>query len=264
MKTKILLLLHFLAVPAARAEVTDSWREIGGNAVDWKESLPIWNKDRAVLVLDAPARTRLRAVFLPDPFPGQPVEVGRMAKELLHIFKNREECALTIDWLDGIPAGDHFRRSLSAGDGRVRSVSRIGTTTITRTVLGSRENDAVFIHLIADHPGALSFKVTLGAGPSGKIRRVDRRQLILIPETGPASHVWVLPFESDVEPDGDSITVRGEGEALIIWSLAASGAAPDVMAKLAKRHDPGHSPPDPTKIWQGVLAGHLKSAENSP
>ena len=72
----------------------------------------------------------------------------------------------------------------------------------------------------------------------------------------------------DVEPDGRSVTVRGEGEALIVWNFspgkATAAELAGTWARLAARHDPGHTPPDVSKVWHGVLEAHLKSAENSP
>ncbi|RYD33858.1 MAG: hypothetical protein EOP85_20380, partial [Verrucomicrobiaceae bacterium] len=158
-----------------------------------------------------------------------------------------------------------FSRAWKAGGKETRSTYRVGSTTVTRTVLASAGDDAVVIHLLADQPGALSFRVSI---PADGVKREDRRQLIATPETGPASHVWVIPFESDVEPDGNGVTVRGEGEAIIVWSFSPdkTGAAElaGTWKRLAERHDPGHNPPDVTKIWHGVAEDHRKSPENSP
>ncbi len=46
------------------------------------------------------------------------------------------------------------------------------------------------------------------------------------------AHLWVVPFESDVAPDGKSIIVRGEGQALILLSYAPG---PDAAKPLAAR-----------------------------
>ena len=154
----------------------------------------------------------------------------------------------------------------------IRSSYRLGGAKITRTVISDEADSAIFIHLITDHPGMLSFRVALSVSDAGQTEIVDRRQLVR-PATvslpnSLGAHVWVLPFESDVAPDGKSIVVRGEGEALVILTFANGSEAgkplAETLARLGNRHDPGHHPADPSKIWQGVLAGHLKSIENSP
>ena len=157
------------------------------------------------------------------------------------------EIELRIDFPPGEAAATGFARFLHAGTRSVRSRYKILRTTLTRTV--RVQDGVVFIHLIADKPGALTFRVTLD-----KARIEDRRQLI-----SPAAHVWVLPFESDVAGDGSSISVSGEGEALVLW-VFGTGERATTLARLGARHDPGHNPPDPAKIWAGVCA----SAENSP
>lgn len=248
-------------LPAAEQ---DGRMEADGEGKAWEQSLPIWNARRAALVLDSPALTRLRGALLPGPLPKSEAVAEKRAAELLETFKPENESGLVIEWLGADPVKD-FKRSWQPGGTQVRSVYRIGSTTIIRTVLASAADDAVFIHLLADQPGALSFRVSI---PADGVRREDRRQLVFTPETGPASHVWVIPFESDVEPDGQAVTVRGEGEALIVWNFspgkATAGELAGTWKRLAARHDSGHIPPDVSKVWHGALETHLKSAENSP
>ena len=157
------------------------------------------------------------------------------------------EIELRIDFPPGEAAATGFARFFHAGKRSVRSRYKILRTTLTRTV--RVQDGVVFIHVIADHPGALTFRVTLDGA-----RIEDRRQLI-----SPAAHVWVLPFESDVAGHGSSISVSGEGEALVLW-VFGTGERTTTLARLGARHDPGHNPPNPAKIWAGVSA----SAENSP
>ena len=171
--------------------------------------------------------------------------------------------ALDIAWLGNAEARD-FRRETHTG-GLTRSVQRSGSTTITRTVLASEKHGAIFIHFLADMPGALTFRVAHG-GPRGVEAHIeDRRQLILPPgKSSTGAHIRVLPFESDVTPGAHSITVRGEGEALVIWTYAPDQTPAETWEKLGDLHDPGHRPPDPAKIWRGVLEDALRAAENSP
>ena len=177
-----------------------------------------------------------------------------------------------IEWLFGDSKPVGFKRTFQPLAGIARSTHQIGSTTITRTVIAAEEEDAVFIHLIADQPGALSFRVTFGISGEGEAKIEDRRRFVRPAVADQpdslGAEVWVLPFESDVATEDDSIAVRGEGEAMILIAYAAARETTlplaETLARLGKRYDPGHLPPDPSKIWHGVLANHLKSAENSP
>jgi hypothetical protein len=257
-RAKTLLLAAAIA-PLAMAAGPE-WLEMAPVATEWKVAAPALDGKRAALVLDTPALTRLRAAVFPVPLT--------LTADLLGRFSDTPETSLKIEWLDGVAPADGFTRFFHRTDGRVQSRSRLGDTTITRTVIASDRDQAVFIHLLANKPGALSFRVTLETQSGAVFRIQDRRQLISSPAGGLASHVWVLPFESDVATEGHGIAVRGEGEALVIWSFATGTEAPEslakILAKLGERHDPGHSPPDPAKIWHGLLEARLKSIENSP
>ena len=250
---------------AAAEEV--AWLKIAAAPSAWSDASITANPQRAAFVLDSPTQTQLRGFVLAAPLlraVTEPEMRGRVA-DFFKIQPRQDEVNLTIAWLnlEGLVAG--FARAICPMDGRVQSVHKVGNTTITRTLIAPRDEDAIFIHLIADQPGALSFCVTLGGTAAADARIEDRRQLILPAGIGRlAAHVWVLPFESDVASEGHSISVRGEGEALIVWNYAVGKPLAATLSQLGTRYDPGHNPPDPAKIWHGVLANHLKSAENSP
>ena len=250
---------------AAADEV--AWLKIAAEPSAWSDASITANSQRVAFVLDSPAQTQLRGFVLAAPLARAVTELemrGQVA-DFFKILPRQDEVELKIDWLnlEGGVAG--FTRAFCPTDGRIRSVHKLGNTTITRTVIAARADDAIFIHLIADQPGALAFRVTLGGAAAADARIEDRRQLILPAGKGRlAAHVWVLPFESDVASEGHSISVRGEGEALIVWDDAVGKPLAATLSQLGTRYDPGHSPPDPAKIWHGVLANHLKSAENSP
>lgn len=245
--------------------------EINAKPRLWPDSLPLLTKQRSVLVLDMPVATHLRGFDVPSlrkPGLTEP-QIRAQIAGLFETLQAQEHVDLKIEWLAGDEQPVDFTRSILPANGVVRSSYRLGGTRITRTVIADEEEPAIFIHLIADKPGALSFRVLLGGA---NLRIEDRRQLVQpVIADAPASigaHVWVIPFESDVTPDGDSIVVRGEGEAMILLTYAAARETTqplaETLARLGKRYDPDHNPPDPAKIWHGVLADHLKSAENSP
>lgn len=165
---------------------------------------------------------------------------------------------LRIDWLNQNPAPRDFVRTLEHGI--AGSTHQLGTTRITRTILASAEDQAIFIHFLADKPGDLSFRATLvpPAG-TGEPRIEDRREIAWIgPEPTPAAaRAWIIPFESDVESEGSAILLRGEGECLLVLNFAETDSPPGSVAatwnRIAAAHDPGANPPDPSKVWQSVF-----------
>ena len=211
-----LLALTLLFVTAVRAEP------------EWVASVPghdarmiAAGESFAVLVRDSPKITKLR--FFPTPHPNED-PIGP---------------ELTVDW-EGIEPATEFSQVHAMGV--VRSTLRSNGTTITRTVLVNRRDRAVFIHLLANKPGALAFRV--GIGEAAKVE--NRRELVV---ADPAWRITVWPFESDVTPEAHAISVRGEGEALIVWNFGPA----NLCDELAKRYDPGSTPPNPAKIGHGLL-----------
>ena len=250
------------------------WVEISAKPRDWPDSLPLLTERRSAFVLDMPTASHLRGFAVSSPRKPALTEAGirEQVAGLLGKMPWQEKVDLKIDWLMGEERPVEFLRSFLPENGIARSSYRLDSAKITRTVIADETESAIFIHLISDKPGALSFRVILSVSKGGEPTIVDRRQLVIPPSPdAPGSlgaHVWVLPFESDVAPDGNSIVVRGEGEALVILTFATGSEAgkplAETLTRLGNRYDPGHLPADPSKIWHGVLAGHLKTIENSP
>ena len=157
-----------------------------------------------------------------------------------------------IDWLSGNATPENFRNRTAMPD-RLSSTHRLGKTTLTRTILASESADCILVHIHADQPGDVHFTARFDSKKPVKIQ--DRRQIIL-PGKEIHAQAWIIPFESDVSDDGRTITVSGEGEALIIVNLTPE---PDklpishTLTRLGAKYDPGHTPPNPHLIWQGVL-----------
>lgn len=247
--------------------------EIPSPPADWSTALPILSADRTLLVLDMPGQTRLRGYLAPwkPPAAATAPDIRKQTEEILATLPVDKKVDLKIEWLgEAVPEG--FQRTLFPTAGVARSRCRIAGATITRTVLVQPEDGSVLIHLLANKPGSLSFRVSLPTSGNGMTVIEDRRELTQsATDKDPAAHtahVWVIPFESDVSPDGDSIIVRGEGEALILLTYATGPRAAAAMAscwkKLGDLHNPGQSPPDPAVIWHAVLGDSRKSIENSP
>lgn len=226
------------------------------------------------LVLQDTAPGTLKAFPLPSP-PAKSGFFPKMAEipaEFSEVLGGKNSIILTVAWLGTEIPENWVSQYHHKTAGRITTYYRAGLTTITRTVLASPEEGAIFVHLHADQPGILSIKASVTSPLPHQVRVEDRRQLILSPKEGEEpscpSHVWVLPFESDVATEGESITIRGEGEALVVWAFGAPGTPATTLAETLKhlgdRHDPGHTPPNPSKIWHGVLENLPESAKDSP
>ena len=163
-----------------------------------------------------------------------------------------EAAVFRINWKSGgeTPAG--FAVS-EAKDGAITSTHRLGKTTVTRTILASTTADCILVHVIADQPGAVSFKAGYVTDHPTKIR--NRREIHLSGGKIQAQ-AWVIPFEADVHDDGKgTIFLNGEGEALIIFNLTADPETSPIsqtFARIGREHDPGRPPPDPHLIWEGL------------
>jgi len=159
---------------------------------------------------------------------------------------------LRIDWVNGTESPENFRNHPEK-DGSLVSTHLFGKTTLTRTILASAEDDCILIHVQADQPGPVNFTARFVSDEPVEIH--DRRQLILSGEKIHA-HAWIIPYESDVSDDGKStITLAGEGEALIILNLTAAAKKHPIantLTRLGEKYDPGHTPPNPHLIWEGV------------
>lgn len=223
----------------------------------------------AVLVHETAAKTRVLGFFGPPVGIKVPEAITRREEwnrakvAAMHSKPLPPHAILSIEWLNQNPPPTDF---VSGGDGQKTAVSslRMGTTHITRTVIST--GDAIILHFLADKPGDLSFRTSL-IPPDGKGEAAvkDRRELVWsAPEKdGPLARAWVIPFESDVETEGNAITLRGEGECLVIFNFASRdpGAkrVEDTWQRLIDAHDPGIEAADPTKIWNAIR----EKAENA-
>jgi Glycosyl hydrolase family 65, N-terminal domain len=238
----------------------------------WPDSLPLLTAERTVLVLDREEVTQFRgfARAVPRKRCLTEPEIRAQVAGLMETLPVKEGVELKIEWLSGGKAVG-FNRTVLTDEGALKSTYRVGSTTITRTMLADQEDGTIFLHLLADQPGALSFRVRLSIPGAAEPELVDRRQLVIpagqADRTG--AHVWVIPFESDVTREGNAISLMGEGEALILLTFAQGPKATSTLAgtlqRLGNRYDPGQVPADPSKIWRGVWEARVrKSVENSP
>lgn len=271
---KTCLALAVCLGPAAASEWSGLESGSRSDSPAWAGALPVTGRREAAFLLDSPAWTLLRGSLRPLPHFQilNPEQFRGQVADFFGPLPNVDAVDLKIQWFfQGMEVCD-FTRGVPDGEGRLRSTYRLGDTTVTRTVVGGAVGDAIFLHFLADKPGLLSFRASLSGAPPFKVQVEDRRGLILVPVGDPASRprseALVLPFEADVTRGDDFIEVRGEGEALIIWTYCAENVpgrrSIEIFSALGRQYDPGHSPPDPSRIWQGILANFPKSTDNSP
>jgi alpha-L-fucosidase 2 len=159
-----------------------------------------------------------------------------------------------FEWLDAAGPVTHYRRKLDLATGIATTTFNRNTAGFTATTFVSRPDDLLVLHLRADKPGFLSFRVRLTHGDAEPAIE-DRRILVL-----PQARAWVYPMESEVTPGDGEITVHGEGEALI---LVAATSDPAKTAQLPDRMKAlgfgGKEHPDIQAIWTGLLERQKKS-----
>lgn len=311
-------LLFIIATACAAANPLELWyRQPAGK---WEEALPVGNGRMGAMVFGDPKTERLQlnesTMWAKAPgddlvakgtpqdlkelreliFSGKVHEADRKVVDAFSIgeikLSHQTLGDLWIDWLDGDQPVTDYRRSLDLRDGVAVTSWKRGGAGITQTVLASYPDDLILVHLRADKPGALSFRVRLDrpadqGQPTAKTTLGERGELILqgkvtqregavtrpIPDMGGVAfeaRAWVLPFESEVKPDGAAMVVQGEGEALIVLAAGTDysdspsskvdrlKAVAGAMARLAEKYDGRDEHPDFTRIWARALEAQQK------
>ena len=172
----------------------------------------------------------------------------------------------SLNWLAGDAKVTDYKRTLNLEDGTVVTTFKRGGAGFTWTVFASTSDNLIVTHLRTDKPGALNFKVELPTEHPGKARVEDRRTLILNgnidgKKSKPfEARAWVYPMESEVSPGAAEITVKGEGEALILLAAAtdeeAIKALPDKLKPLGFG---GEEHADVSLVWKGLLDRHVET-----
>ena len=174
-------------------------------------------------------------------------------------FTGTSRAVFTLDWLDDKTPATNYQRRLNFTDGTCVVTFNRGGAGFTWTTFISKPDDLLVLHLRTDKPGALSFRIQLGAKDGKETKaKVEDRRILALQNKDFAARVWVYPMESDVTPGENEITVKGEGEALVL--LAATTNAdkipllPDRVKALA-----GENHPDTFALWTGLLERHRKT-----
>lgn len=174
----------------------------------------------------------------------------------------------SLEWLTDKDAKvTNYQRTLNLQDGTSVTTFNRGGAGFTWTVFATQEEGLIVTHLRTDKPGSLNFRVSLPTENPAKSHVEDRRILILEGKSAGkpfAARAWVFPMESEVTPGDKEITVRGEGEALI---LLAATRDPEQISKLPERLKPlgfgGDDHPDVFQVWNGLLERHLAAHRKS-
>lgn len=136
-----------------------------------------------------------------------------------------------------------------------------GTTSFRLSAFASDADDFLVIHLLANKPGELGFRVGL-EHPETKGAEVDNRREITLHGKDFAHRLWVWPMESEVEPAEKTITVRGEGEAILFMATDLDNDLEKSRQIFAARYEalgfvPGNHP-DIIKLAADFRANHVR------
>lgn len=174
---------------------------------------------------------------------------------------------VSIEWLDADQPLQHYRRCLRWREGVSVTSWQRGGAGITQTAFVSRADNVLVIHLQADKPGALQFRVRLGsdqvAQPTGERGELLRKS-VTASSLPTELRAWVLPFESEVAAEGNAMVVRGEGEAMIVVAAGIGNETQDVataLARLTRKYDPRDEHPDFTILWKGAWEAHRSASQ---
>ncbi|RYD67071.1 MAG: hypothetical protein EOP83_03580 [Verrucomicrobiaceae bacterium] len=178
-------------------------------------------------------------------------------------FTGTSRAVFTLDWLDDEAPATNYRHRLNLTDGTSVVTFKRGGAGFTWTTFISKPDDLLVLHLRTDKPGSLNFRVQLTAkdGKETKAKVEDRRMLVL-QDKDFAARAWVYPMESEVTPGENEITVKGEGEALVLLAVTTDKEhilhLPDRIKALA-----GEDHPDTFALWTGLLKRHSENARAS-
>ena len=174
-------------------------------------------------------------------------------------FTGTSRAVVTLDWLNDEAPATNYKHRLDLADGTSVITFQRGGAGFTWTTFISKPDDLIVLHLRTDKPGALSFSVALGAKDGKETKaRVEERRMLALQSKDFAARVWVYPMESEVTPGENEITVKGEGEALVL--IAATTDA-NKASHLPDRLKPltGEDHPDAFALWTGLLERHRKA-----
>lgn len=219
-------------------------------AREWTEALPVGNGRLGAMVFGGAPEERIQ--FNEDTlWLGEPRDYSRPGawrhletlRRLLFEGRQREAEGLAMREFMSVPLRqmpyqpfadlmirfDHretvegYRRELNLDEGAVRVRYRAGGTGYERTVFSSAPHQVLVVHLQADRPGGLSFRVWFRCPHTNSQARVQGvNRLILqgrVRNFDQANKIEIrnpMRFEAVLEARARGGTVRGEGDALVV------------------------------------------------
>jgi hypothetical protein len=178
-------------------------------------------------------------------------------------FTGTSRAVVTLDWLNDEAPATNYKHRLDLADGTSVVTFKRGGAGFTWTTFISKPDDLLVLHFRTDKPGALSFRIQLGARDTKETKaKVEDRRMLALQDKDFAARMWVYPMESEVTPGENEITVKGEGEALVLLAVTTDK---DHMPHLPERIKvlAGEDHPDTFALWTGLLERHRKSAQAS-
>ena len=180
-------------------------------------------------------------------------------------FTGPSRAVFALDWLDDKAPATNYKHQLNFTDGTSVVTFQRGGAGFTWTTFISKPDDLVVLHLRTDKPGALNFRVELAAktkNENGLDAKVEDRRILAVQYNDFAARTWVYPMESEVTPGENEITVKGEGEALVLIAATTEAAKipllPDRIKALANADHP-----DTAALWAGLLERHRKAYQEA-
>lgn len=154
-----------------------------------------------------------------------------------------------------------YRRWLDVGKGMAYTAFTRNKTRYVREYFASRTGDVLVVHLTADQPEALGFRLTLSRPERGNVRKVSDGKLEISgtldsgnPQKEGIRYAAVAGVKlsgktSRMRTDADAIEVNGADEAWIVISAATSYLKGDIYRTEAQRllADALHAPLDEWK-----------------
>ena len=224
----------------------------------WTEALPVGNGRLGAMVFGGTLRERLQlnedTLWAGGPYdPNNADALAHLAEVRALLFSERyaEAEAEANRWLMAKPlkqmpyqpAGDlwiempaatgttNYRRELDLETAIATTRFTAAGVTITREVFASAADGVLVMHLSADRPGALSFRLGLTSEQAGKLIAPDARSLRFTGRNASAQGIaGRLTFaiearvlsDGHVASDGEGIAVTGATAATILLDIATS------------------------------------------
>lgn len=225
-------------------------------AIDWNEALPIGNGRLGAMIFGGIEQDLIQlneeSMWSGHPvdrtppdahkalqqardllFAGQYIEAERLIAEDFmgtrletgeHTYQVLAD--LLLEFQHNEPASQ-YRRQLDLNTALASTRYHIGDTTFTRTYFSSPVDQVVVVHLQADQPGALHFKVSLARAEQARVETVGDSKLKMYGQLRNdgvryETQLQIIPTGGTLESWNDGIRVRNADEAILLLVAATN------------------------------------------